>query len=117
MRDPIAFDRSVWVDGVLGAGKQSWTQLFECRGQIFFKGGSEGVEAGSYQAQEQYKVRIRNGSHAKSLLASDRLRLLSGAPPEASDGLPGARFNIVSVDTMTSRKWAWVIIKTSEVQN
>nr|AOT83061.1 hypothetical protein [uncultured bacterium] len=115
LRHAVAFDRpDLGEKAQFGGNKRVWTEFRACRAAFTYMRGSEAVEAARLQGRSVFKVRIRKMGTAQDIDPTFRLRTVKRGLPDGAgddDPLPGARYNVREVDTISDRKWVYLIIE------
>jgi head-tail adaptor len=110
----LAFDERIEVDDGYGGRSASWSQMFTIWGEMIYRRGGEEVQAADLAAVAEYKVRLRSTALSRSITGSCRMRTVKGGLPSgvAGDTLPGARFNVREVDTLSDVGNVWLVAES-----
>lgn len=108
-----AFDMPETVELPGGVTRTVWAELHNCRAQVIYARGSEVIEAARLEGRPIYKLKIRQCADARKITTDGRARdIRRGLPSgEGADPLPGSRYSIREVDSITSRQWIYVVIE------
>lgn len=102
MRERIEFQERTSGKNALGGVSDAWSAQFERAAAFDHLRGDETVEAARLAGREVYRVKVRAGSATRAITAGDwRIR----------DTRRDKVFNIVSVDSITSRAWVWMRVE------
>ena len=105
LKEAVAFDAPlISPDGYGGqnAGFGLPANAYECRAEFIYSRGSEAVDAARLAGRAIYKVKIRQSIEARTIKTSWRMR----------DTHRGVDYNIREIDTITDRRWIYLIAET-----
>lgn len=113
LRERFAFDFPQGAARPGGGTRPGWVQQHECRVEAIYQRGSEVVEAARLEGRAVFKIQIRQCEAARAITSACRARDVRRGFPEgeAGDPLPGTRYSIREVDSITDRKWIFIVIE------
>nr|WP_319250501.1 head-tail adaptor protein [uncultured Celeribacter sp.] len=113
LKERFAFDAREQLRGPGGVMSDVWVERHSAQAEVIYSRGSEVIEAARLEGRAVYKVRIRQCAAARAITADWRARDVrrSGSVNSDVDALPGARYAIREVDTITDRDWVYIVIE------
>lgn len=117
LNERFAFDVSEQVRKPGGVMSDVWVERHNARAELIYSSGSEVVDAARLEGRAIYKLRIRQCAAARQITADWRARdVRRGLPIGVSgDELPGTRYSIGEVDSITDRAWVYIMIESGKV--
>lgn len=116
LRERVAFDEPTGATGAFGGADEGWTERYACAAQFIYQSGSEAVQAARLAGRSIYKVRVRSSQATRAITSAYRMRAVRRGLPNGVDGdpLPGGRWNITEVDSITDRKWVHIVVEGAQ---
>jgi len=113
LTERVAFDAPTGGTDALGGVTEAWTEHFSCAAQWLYGKGDESVQAAREAGRKAYKIRVRSCAAARAITESYRMRDVRRGLPSGvtSDTLPGNRWNVTEVDTITDRQWVHLVVE------
>ncbi len=110
----LAFDEPVQVADEGGVTRPIWTQRHVDLARMVYHRGGEAVEAARLTGRQIFKVRIGQCAAARRIDQTWRMRDLRRGMPDGAPGdtLPGTRYAIREVDTITDRQWIYLVVES-----
>jgi len=111
--EAVAFDELTGAMDAFGGTAQAWTERVSCRAEWIYGKGDETLQAARNAGRKVYKIKIRSSGAARAITEAYRMRDTRRSLPSGVDGdaLPGNRWNVIEVDSITNRAWVFVSIE------
>jgi head-tail adaptor len=109
----LAFDSPTGTDDGFGGKTMGWAEEFQRSAKMIYQSGSEAVQAARLAGRSIYKIKLRNDSGTRRISTDWRARDVRRGLPDGvgADVLPGNRWNVVEVDTITDPIWIYIVVE------
>ena len=113
MRERVAFDKPETAPKASGGMTRTFVEQFRRDAQFIYQRGDEEVLAGAREGTRRFKVRVASSTGTRGIAADWRMRhlLREERDPETGELVAGV-YNVVEVDTITSRTWVYIVVES-----
>lgn len=105
LRDRVEFQQRGSGTDSFGGQSTAWTPQFERAAEFIHLRGDEDVNAGRIGGSEIYKLKVRSSAAVRAT-TTDGWRV--------RDTRRDVVYNITSIDAVTDRQWAWLMIEQTQ---
>lgn len=113
LRERVAFDKPVTAPKDTGGMTRTFVEQFSRSAQFIYQRGDEEVLAGANEGTRRFKVRVASSTGTRGIRADWRMRhpLREERDPVTGKLIAGV-YNVVEVDTITSRAWVYLVVES-----
>jgi len=101
LNESVAFDAPTSVPDGSGGFSDGWAEQYTCRAEFIYQRGSEAIAASRLQGRSVYKLRIRQGASARTIVADWRMR----------DVRRSITYNVRDVDAISNRAFVYLTVE------